>query len=70
MVFTNNITLYDDRFNYNRKGFCAIITQLLYIISEHNSFYGDTNICIGDSQLLELFDNLNTVGSLDFFYRT
>jgi len=63
---TNNITLYDDRFNYSRKGFCAIVTQLLYIISEHNSFYGDTNICIGDSQLLELFDNLNTVGSLDY----
>jgi len=66
MSFTNKITLYDGRFNYPRKGFCSIVTQLLYIISEHNSFYGDKKICIGDPQVLELFENLNSEDALNY----
>jgi hypothetical protein len=51
-----NINLFDNRFNYNYKGFCSIINQLIDLCDYHYKKYNNLKFNIEDNQVEEIFE--------------
>jgi hypothetical protein len=54
-----NISLTNDRYQYDYKGFTSIINQIIELVYLHYTMYNNYNVIINDSQVIEFFDPIN-----------
>lgn len=56
-----NISLSNEKYRYDYKGFTSILNHIIELSYLHYSIYGNYNVIIEDSQVMEFFDPINEI---------